>query len=83
MSIPLLDPIELPPDWTLVDVQTLEDAERDRLQGDALGAWADEEGLDLGELVDRNWDPNEGIFAVLDGVGDLVGVSIVWDVEAL
>ena len=82
MSLPLWDPIHLPPDYTLVDVNAIEDDdERAACQAKVLDTWRDEEGLAIEDEVLREWDDNEGAFIVFDGDGVAVGVAIILDVE--
>ena len=79
MSLPLWDPIDVPPDWTLVDINSIEDDdERQECQAKAMQAW-----LDAGEEIPREWDDNEGIFVVRDLSGEVVGIAIVLDVAGM
>lgn len=93
MPLPLFDEIDLPPDTTLVDVSKLPTVELvQQYQGHALGHWMEETGDDLRN--GRDFDPNEGIFVVvenpvvvvdnvldMDASGDIVGVAVITDVE--
>ena len=93
MPLPLFDEIDLPPDTTLVDVNKLSTIELvQQYQGHALGHWMEETGDDMSE--GRNFDPNEGIFIVVenpavvvddvfdvDASGDIIGVALITDVE--
>jgi len=84
MALPLFDSIALPPDSTLVDVNTVaDDVEREGYQALALEHWIEEtEGASLLDFVEREWDDNEGIFIVVDDAsGDVIGVAIILDVE--
>ena len=79
MALPLWDPIALPPDYTLVDINSLTpESFMQEMQAQALQLWVDETGEPFGE---RDWSDDEGIFAVYDGGGDVVGVVIIVDVE--
>lgn len=77
MSLPLWDPIDLPPSYTLVDINSLEEPLRAEMQAEALRLWIDETGE---PFAVREWDDNEGIFAVYED-GEIVGISIMTDVE--
>jgi len=80
-ELPLFDPIDLPPNTVLVDINSIEDDdERHGYQAAALELYTEEE-LE-GEFEPREWDNNEGIFLVSeDGVP--IGIAIVYDVEGL
>lgn len=83
MGLPLFDPIEIPPETTLVDVNTIEDDdERQQYQALALELWVEEENGGDWNLDPREWSDNEGIFVVEED-GEAIGVAIVLDVEAL
>lgn len=78
MALPIWDPIEIPPDYTLVDINGIADEDlRLSLQAQALEVWMDETG---GEWQPRLWDPNEGAFAIYDGE-ELLGITVIWEVE--
>lgn len=78
MALPLWDPIELPPDATLVDVNSIADEVlRGTLQALALEAWIEDTGEDP---TARDWRDDEGIFAVYVD-GEAVGVTIVTGIE--
>ena len=79
MMLPLFDDISLPPNTTLVDVNSLPNPEREQYQGLALQLWVDETGE---EPPVREWDDNEGMFVVYES-GTVIGVAIITDVEAL
>ena len=85
MTLPLFDPIDLPPGTILVDVNSLPDGKREECQGLALQLWMDETGEGPDEFAAREWDDNEGIFVVTeDGTLDtIIGLVVVTDVEAL
>jgi hypothetical protein len=78
MSIPLWDPIAVPPGTTLVDINTLTpDAERLKYQALALDLWLEETGEPFGE---RDWNVGEGMFVVVDdATSDVVGITIIVD----
>lgn len=76
MSFPLWDPIELPPDAVLIDINSIEDEDfRMQLQAEILQIWIDDEG----ELP-REWSGNEGAFAVYENE-ELIGVALMLEVE--
>jgi hypothetical protein len=78
MSIPLWDPIDIPPEFTLVDVNAIEpEDERLRCQAGALDAWLEEEGLDYTDEVVRDWSSDEGAFVVVDTDGNKVGFTFI------
>lgn len=77
MSFPLFDPIDLPPNHRLVDVNSLPDEECVKHQAAALALWVEETGEDT---PIRDWNDNEGIFVVYEG-DDIVGIAIIMDVE--
>ena len=83
MSLPLWDPIALPPDWTMVDVNAIEpEAERQRCQAGALEAWLEEEGLTYADEVVREWSDDEGAFVIVDADGEKVGFAFILEEEA-
>lgn len=76
MSLPLWDPIDLPPDWTLIDINSIDDEDlRLKLQGEIMQAWLDDDGD-----IPREWSANEGIFAVYDSANELLGVALMLEV---
>lgn len=85
MSLPLFDPIEIPPDTTLVDVNAIEDPEERQIcQAAAFALYVDTElGGDWSAVPPRPWDPNEGAFCVLDEDGTPIGIVLIFDVEEL
>ena len=85
MSIPVFDPIQLPPNHVLEDINGIADEEeRQTLQAAALEYWMEDMGEDPLDAGGRDWSDNEGIFAVCDTTtGDCVGIAIVTDVQAL
>lgn len=80
MSIPLWDPIAIPPGHTMVDINGISPPELQlELQGEALQLWLDETGDPFEE---RDWSDEEGMFAVYeDASGDIVAVTIIVGVE--
>lgn len=81
MSLPLWDPIEVPPDTTLVDVNAIEDDDlRLQLQGEALDLWIEEQGLSYEDQIVREWSEDEGVFAVYED-GEIVGLTFIVGVE--
>ena len=82
MSLPLFDDIDLPPDATLVDVNTLSDEYRNEYQARAFGYWMEEEGISFEDFEARDWNGNEGIFVVMED-GAIIGVAIIFDVESV
>jgi hypothetical protein len=84
MSLPIWDPIELPPDYTLVDINSLDpEPLLQEMQARALQEYMNE--LELGpedfmEIV-RDWNDEEGIFAVFNTDDEIVGVTLIVDVE--
>lgn len=82
MSLPLWDDIEVPPDWTLVDINGIEpESLRQELQGAALELWVDQAPASFEDPIDRPWDPSEGMFAVKDSGGNIVAIQLVIEVE--
>lgn len=82
MSLPLWDPIHLPPDFTLVDVNSFADEdERTEYQAAALDAWITENGLESGAVVVRDWNDEEGAFIVMDSDGNKIGVVFIMEPE--
>lgn len=82
MSLPLWDPIHLPPDFTLVDVNSFADEdERTEYQAAALDAWITENGLESGAGVVRDWNDEEGAFIVMDSDGNKIGVVFIMEPE--
>lgn len=82
MSLPLWDDIDLPPDWTLVDINGLEpESLRQEMQGLALEVWVEQAPDSFEDFTEREWDPNEGMFAVKDASGDIVAIQLVVEVE--
>ena len=81
MALPLFDPIALPPNVELVDVNSLEEPERTEYQALALEAWVESAG-GTWVLDPRDWSDNEGMFIVREN-GETIGVAIVLDVEGL
>jgi hypothetical protein len=78
MSLPLWDPIELPPDTVCVDINSIEpESLRVELQAEALAAYLDDEGVD--DVV-RDWSDDEAMFAVYEG-DEIVGVVLIVGVE--
>lgn len=83
MSLPLFDPIELPPDFVLIDINSIEDEdERQQYQALALELWVEEENDGDWVVEPREWHDDEGAFLVTQD-GDPIGIVIVYDVEAL
>lgn len=79
MSFPLWDPIDIPPDYTAVDVNSIEDEDlRMELQGLAVDYWMEIEGASPDP---REWSDDEGMFALYDTEGEVIGVMIILDVE--
>jgi hypothetical protein len=80
MSLPLWDPVAVPPGTTLVDVNSLEpEAHRVAHQALALELWLEETGE---PFVERDWNEGEGMFVVVeDATGDIVGITIIVDPE--
>jgi len=80
MSLPIFDPISLPPNAVLVDVNSIaDDVERAKFQALALGAWIDATGT-YEDFEPREWSDDEGIFVCYeDGVA--IGVAIVAGIE--
>lgn len=82
MSLPLWDDIELPPDFTLRDVNGLEpESLRQEMQGLALQLWVEETEEPWDDVATREWSDDEGIFAVFDGDDEIVGIYIMTGVE--
>ena len=82
MALPLWDDIELPPDHTLVDINGLEpESLRLEMQGRALELWIAEVDADVEDFVERDWNDDEGIFAIYDADDVIVGIQIITDVE--
>ncbi len=82
MSLPLWDDIELPPDYTLVDINGLEpESLRLEMQAEALDLWMEQAPASFEDPMDRDWDPNEAMFVVKDGNGDIVGIQLIIEVE--
>lgn len=81
-SLPLWDDIELPPNFTLRDINGLEPEDlRTEMQALALELWVEETGEPWDDVATRDWNVDEGIFVVLDGDGEIVGVYIMTAVE--
>jgi len=81
MSLPLWDPIQMPPDYTLVDINSLEPEElRQSMQSQALALWLAEIGEEPGASIVREWSHDEGMFAVYDAANTIVGITIISDV---
>ena len=81
MSFPIFDPISLPPNAVLVDVNSIAaDAERTRFQALALGAWIDATGGAYDDFEPREWSNDEGVFVVYED-GAAIGVVIVTGIE--
>ena len=82
MTLPIFDPIDLPPDTVLIDINSIDEPQRSQYQAAALMGWAEEVGSDdILELM-RDWADNEGVFVVEEN-GERIGLTIVLDVEAL
>jgi len=82
MSLPLWDPIELPPDHTLIDINSIEpEPLRLQLQARALELFAEVTGEDP-TIDPRAWSDEEGCFAIYVGA-EIVGVSLVFGVESV
>jgi len=82
MSIPLFDPIDLPPGYVLMDVNGLPDDERNHWQGVALQIHLDEVFEDPTDFEPIEWSDDEGIFVICEiATEEIVGVAIVTGVE--
>jgi len=78
--LPLWDPIALPPDSSLVDINSIEpESLRVELQAQALEAYLDDVGVDA---VVRDWSDAEGMFAVYED-DEIVGVVLIIGVEVV
>ena len=78
--MPLWDPIALPPDSSLVDINSIEpESLRVELQAQALEAYLDDVGVD--DVV-RDWSDAEGMFAVYED-DEIVGVVLIIGVEVV
>lgn len=78
MSLPVWDPIDIPPSVTLIDANGLVPEElKQQVQAEGLQIWLDQ---NRGQMVIREWQEGEGIFAVYDD-GILVGVTLILDVK--
>ena len=76
--LPLWDPIALPPEALLVDINSIEpEALRVELQARALEAYLADAGVD--DVV-RDWSDDEGMFAVYED-DEIVGVVLILGVE--
>ena len=82
MSLPIWDPIELPPTYTLVDINSLDpEPLLQEMQARALAEYIEETGTSWEDLQARDWSAEEGIFAVYDTDNEIVGVALILDVE--
>lgn len=82
MSLPLWDPITLPPNLTLVDINSLTpESKRHECQAVALELWITETGESVEDFAARDWSDDEGMFVAYDAAGDIVGIVIMTDVE--
>lgn len=77
MSLPLWDPIELPPDFTLIDVNSIEDEDERLLRQSQVLEMLDENPFEN----PREWSDDEGMFLVLDASGAKVGLALILDTE--
>lgn len=84
MSLPLWDPIDVPPGMTLVDVNSIADEdERMSLQAQGLALWIESQGMSLDDdEVVRDWSDSEGMFVLQDAGGDNVGIVLLVEVES-
>jgi len=81
MSFPIFDPIQLPPDAILVDINSIADeTERQRFQAKALDAWIEATGGDYESFEPREWSDDEGLFICYEN-GIAIGVAIVSGIE--
>ena len=81
MSLPIWDPIELPPDTVCVDINSIEpESLRVKLQADALEAYLLEIDAAPDSEVVRDWSDEEGIFAVYED-GEITGLVLLLEVE--
>lgn len=79
MSLPLWDPIDVPPGYTLIDINGVEPDElKFSLQAEAVRLWMDETGDDPFQNP-RPWSDEEGMFAIVDANDEIVGVTIIVD----
>lgn len=80
MSLPLWDPIALPPDHTMYDINGLpEGLEKWNLQHQAVELWMAETGENPFENP-RPWSDEEGMFYVVnDLTGQTVAVALITD----
>ena len=93
MSLPLWEDIELPPNFTLRDINGLDDTPRTDAEGEpmpslctemqalALQLWVEETEEPWDDVATREWSDDEGMFAVLDGDDEIVGIYIMTGVE--
>ena len=82
MSLPLWEDIELPPDFTLRDINGLEpESFRTEMQALALELWVEETEEPWDDVATRDWSDDEGFFIVLDGSAEIVGILIMTGVE--
>lgn len=91
--IPLWDDIEIPPGYTLRDINDLSDEPRVdsdgnpipslrvEMQGRALELWVEEEVGSWEAFTVREWSDDEGMFAVYDATDTIVGIQILVEVE--
>ena len=82
MSMPLWEDIELPPNFTLRDINGLEpESFRQEMQGLALQLWVEETEEPWDDVATREWSDDEGMFVVFDGDDEIVGIYIMTGVE--
>lgn len=82
MALPLWDPVAVPPDFTLVDINSIvDDDERMSLQAEALDVWIESQGMSYDDAIAHDWSPSEGMFALRDLLGSYVGIVLLVEVE--